>query len=251
MTLPNFLIPNARSNKAYLMASWTLIGLVLWQALKPAVFPNPLEIIQAIPTLVSDGLIDDLMVSIWTNVEALLLSVLVGLPFSYLSRVPIISTPAQFVSKLRFLSSSVFFMPFVFLLGGGHSVKVSILAMSQLTYLVTTVSDVVRNIPESRFDDARTLKMSEWLSIWYVVIRGTVAEVLDTVRGNAAMGWAMLMFVEGLIRSEGGVGVLLINFEKHVEWAQLWAVILVILLVGLAQDWLIEQLKKVSCPYAS
>jgi NitT/TauT family transport system permease protein len=113
------------------------------------------------------------------------------------------------------------------------------------------MSDVVRNIPESKFDDARTLKMSEWTSIWYVVIRGTVAEAIDTVRQNAAVGWAMLMFVEGLVRSEGGVGVLLINMEKHVEWASLWCLVLIILLVGLAQDWLIEQLKKVACPYAS
>jgi NitT/TauT family transport system permease protein len=113
------------------------------------------------------------------------------------------------------------------------------------------MSDVVRNIPESRYDDAKTLKMGEWLSIWYVVVRGTVAEAIDTVRGNAAMGWAMLMFVEGLVRSEGGVGVELINMEKHVEWASLWALVLIILMVGLIQDWLIGQVRKVACPYAS
>jgi ABC-type nitrate/sulfonate/bicarbonate transport system permease component len=124
MMLLNFLIPKAKVNKSYLVVGWTLTGLVLWQVLKPAVFPNPLEVVQAVPTLISDGLIDDLMVSIWTNAEALFLSLLVGLPFSYLSRVPILSPVVQFVSKLRFLSSGVFFLPFVFLLGGGHSIKV-------------------------------------------------------------------------------------------------------------------------------
>lgn len=113
------------------------------------------------------------------------------------------------------------------------------------------MTGVVKNIPEYRFDDARTLNMSEWLSIWYVVIRGTVAEAIDCIRDNAATGWAMLMFVEGVIRSEGGIGVMIINQEKHVEWAALWALVLVVLGVGIVQDYIIGQVRKMACPYAT
>lgn len=250
MTLPSYLTPNGKGNVSYIIVGWSLVGLTLWQLFKPAVFPNPIEILRALPTLVNDGLLTELISSLWVNLEAVFLSLVLGLPLAYMVRVPLIAPAAQFVSKLRFVSSGVFFLPLVFLLGGGHWVKLSILTLGQMFYLVTSMSDVVRNIPESRFDDARTLNMSEWLSVWYVVIRGTVAEAIDTVRGNAAMGWAMLMFVEGLVRSEGGVGVMLITMEKHVEWASLWALVLVVLMVGLAQDWLIGQVRKAMCPYA-
>jgi NitT/TauT family transport system permease protein len=129
-------------------------------------------------------------------------------------------------------------------------VKILLLTLGQLFYLVTTVSGVVRNIPEAKFDDARTLNMSEWLSVWYVVIRGTVAEAIDAIRDNAAIGWAMLMFVEGIIRSEGGIGVMMLNTDKHVNWAETYALAVTILLVGVAQDWIIGQIRKASCPYA-
>jgi ABC-type nitrate/sulfonate/bicarbonate transport system permease component len=60
-------------------------------------------------------------------------------------------------------------------------------------------------------------------SVWYVNIRGTLPQVIDAIRDNAAMGWSMLIMVEGFVRSEGGVGVLLINQEKHVNFAEVYA----------------------------
>ncbi|HVI42346.1 MAG TPA: hypothetical protein VM577_16960 [Anaerovoracaceae bacterium] len=112
------------------------------------------------------------------------------------------------------------------------------------------MAGIVQNIPQYKFDDAKTLRMSERLSVWYVVIRGTVGEAIDAIRDNAAMGWSMLMFVEGVIRSEGGVGVMILNNEKHVNFAEVYALSLAILLVGIGQDYIIGQVKKVVCPYA-
>lgn len=238
-------------HRFYTILGWIVFGLIVWQALKPTVFPSPLEVIQAIPGLVEDGLGQELWSSLWVNLEALAISALLGLPLAYLSRVPLVSPLASFVAKLRFVGSAVFFLPLLFLLSGGHWVKVWLLVLGESFYLVTTMVSVVQTIPESRFDDARTLKMSEWLAVWYVVIRGTVADALNAVRDNAAMGWAMLMFVEGVVRSEGGVGVMILNQEKHVNFAEVYALIGVIILVGVGQDWLIGQVKKVVCPYAT
>ncbi|MBX4181747.1 nitrate ABC transporter permease, partial [Candidatus Parcubacteria bacterium] len=168
----------------------------------------------------------------------------------YCCRIPLIRPIADFLGKLRFVGPSVFFLPLLFILSGGHAVKVALLTLGMMFYLITTMAGVVLNIPEFRFDDARTLRMSEWLSIWYVVIRGTVVEAFDAIRDNAAMGWAMLMFVEGVVRSEGGVGVLILNQEKHVNFAEVYAIVLTILAVGVAQDWVIGQIKKAVCPYA-
>lgn len=58
------------------------------------------------------------------------------------------------------------------------------------------------------------------------------------------------MFVEGIIRSEGGVGVMMINMEKHIEWAAFFAIAIVILVVGVLQDYVVGLLRKAACPYA-
>jgi NitT/TauT family transport system permease protein len=130
-------------------------------------------------------------------------------------------------------------------------VKVCLITLGQLFYLVTTMAGIVQNIPEYRFDDARTLRMSEWKSVWFVNVRGTVPDAIGAIRDNAAIGWSMLMFVEGVIRSEGGVGVMMYNMEKHVEFASVYAIVIVILAIGILQDWILGEVRKVMCPYAS
>ena len=251
-TYRDSLTPNASlKTKTPLLIGWGIVALILWQVFKPVVFPSPLEVVLAFPGLMSEGLLEEVLSSLFINTEALILSALIGLPICYLYRVPAASPVGQFLAKMRFVGPAVFFLPLVFLVSGGHSVKVWLLTLGQLFYLVTTMNGVVGNISESKFDDARTLNMSEWLSVWYVVIRGTVAEAIDAIRDNAAIGWAMLMFVEGLVRSEGGIGVMIINMEKHVEWASLWCLITIVVLVGILQDYLIGQVRKVACPYAT
>jgi NitT/TauT family transport system permease protein len=243
--------PNARFKQTpYLILGWAGVFTVLWTMFKPVVFPTPIEVVQAFPGLISEGMLDELFRSFSINLQAILLSAAIGLPLCYVCRVPVITPVVNFLAKLRFVGPSVFFVPLVFLADSSHTVKILLLTLGQLFYLVTTVSGVVRNIPEAKFDDARTLNMSEWLSVWYVVIRGTVAEAIDAIRDNAAIGWAMLMFVEGIIRSEGGIGVMMLNTDKHVNWAETYALAVTILLVGVAQDWIIGQIRKASCPYA-
>lgn len=117
-------------------------------------------------------------------------------------------------------------------------------------FLVTAMNTIVANIPQLRFDDAYTLKMTEWQTTFYVVVRGTASEAFDAIRENAAIGWSMLMMVEGFIRSEGGVGVLLLTQEKYMNFAQVYAIAVTIVLVGLLQDYAIGKLKEVTCPYS-
>lgn len=243
--------PNERVPLKWVVVGWSTLALVLWQAFKPTVFPGPLDVVVTLPTLWFDGVGTEVLTSLWTNMEALCLSAIIGLPLAYLSRIPIVSPIASFVGKLRFVGSAVFYLPLLLSISDAHWVKVWLLALGQLFYLVTTMVGIVQLIPEAQFDDARTLRMSEWLSLWYVNLRGTVAEAITAVKDNAATGWAMLMFVEGIIRSEGGVGVVILNAEKHVNYDQFFAVVIVIVLVGFGQDWLLTQARKAVCPYAS
>lgn len=247
----SYLTPNARpSSTSVLTAGWILVGLALWQFLRPTVFPSPIDSLLALPSLWSDGLAAEVLSSLRVNLEALVLSALVGLPLCYLTRIPILTPVTAFLAKLRFAGSAVFYLPLLLVLDSPHSVKVGVLMLGELFYLVTAMTDVVNGIEEFRYDDARTLKMSEWVSIWWVNVRGTVPAAIDALRANAGMGWSMLMFVEGAIRSEGGVGVVLMNAEKHTNYDEFFAVVLVVVGVGVLQDWLIGQIKKAVCPYA-
>ena len=61
----------------------------------------------------------------------------------------------------------------------------------------------------------------------------------------------MLTMVEGISRSEGGVGAMLLNQNKHFHLSAVFAIQLSILLLGLVQDYGIGLLRTIFCPYAS
>jgi NitT/TauT family transport system permease protein len=87
--------------------------------------------------------------------------------------------------------------------------------------------------------------------VWEVVIRGTLDRAFEAMRQNAAIGWMMLTMVEGIVRSEGGVGAMLLNEQKHFKIEAIFAIQIIILIIGLCQDYLIGVIRKIICPYAA
>jgi NitT/TauT family transport system permease protein len=70
------------------------------------------------------------------------------------------------------------------------------------------------------------------------------------LRQNAAIGWMMLTMVEGISRAEGGIGAMLLNQQKHFHLAEVFAIQLLILVVGILQDYGLGALRRVVFPYA-
>lgn len=234
----------------FIVTFWYALWIALWEMFRPVIFPSPWDVFNAFPALwMQDGLGDALLSSLTVASEALVLSAAISLPLAYLCRVPAIRPLARAVAQLRFLSPAVFFLMLLLLASNGHIVKVLMLTMGETFFLVTSMIDIVDAIPNERFDDCRTLRMSEWQATWYTVVRGTLSQAIQAIRANNAMGFASLMMVEGIVRSEGGVGVMILNNEKHMEFASLWAIATAILLVGLGMDFLISLSQLVICPY--
>lgn len=249
--LSSIFTPNGSfAPNSLLIGAWLAIFTVLWLVLMPAIFPTPLEVVLALPSLWDDGVGPELLSSWLVNFEALILSTLIGLPICYLSRTPAIVPLSTGLAKLRFTGSAVFYLPLLMVLPSAHSIKVGLLTLGELFYLVTTMSGVINSIPESRYDDAATLKMSPLKAVWYVNIRGTIPAAIDAIKDNAGVGWSMLMFVEGLVRSEGGIGVVLFNSEKHTSYDNFFAAVLLVIIVGVGQDWFLRTVRKAVCPYA-
>lgn len=233
-------------------ACWLALWLGYWTLFRPVLLPSLPEVLAALPDLwTQDGLGQELLTSWWLNLEALVLSTAISMPLAYLSRTPAIRPLAVGLSKLRFLSPGVFFLALVLVTSSGHDVKVLMLTLGESFFLVTTMVNVVGGIPAEQFDDARTLRMSEWRATWYVVVRGTLPEAIDAIRDNAAMGWSMLTMIEGIVQSEGGVGVLLVKNQRHLNMAAVYAIALAVVAVGLLDDRALGAIKSALCQWAA
>jgi NitT/TauT family transport system permease protein len=61
----------------------------------------------------------------------------------------------------------------------------------------------------------------------------------------------MLTMVEGIVRSEGGIGKLLLDERKHFSYEKVFAINIVMLVLGLAQDYIIGFIRNIVSPYAN
>lgn len=232
--------------------SQIVILLTIWTFSPFVYLPKPTEVWQAFGELWSqDGLGSELVTSLTLNIEALLLATVLSLILAYSSRLPFMRPVVSLIGKLRFLSLVGLSFFFTIMASSGHELKLYLLMFSVSVFFVTGMADVISGIEKENYDLARTLRMKEWETVWEVVVLGQTDKAFDVLRQNAAIGWMMLTMVEGLSRSEGGIGTLLLDSSKHFNLSKIFAIQLVILVLGLCQDYFLGLLKKWFCPFAA
>jgi NitT/TauT family transport system permease protein len=187
-----------------------VIALLVWVNSPFRVLPRPDEVMRALQSLwMTQGLGPELWISFKTNLEAIGWTALISLVLSYLTVIPVFRPLVAAISRGRFLSLVGFTFVFTLIFGGGHPLKTSLLVFGMTVFYVTSMASIIAQIPKADMDHARTLRMSEWRVVWEVVILGTVDKAFEVLRQNAAIGWMMLTMVEGIARSEGGVGTMM------------------------------------------
>ena len=246
--------PNAvlsRNTVRILVAVQVAVVLLLWIVTPLVLFPKPGEVLHALGDMWEQGLGGELITSFYLNLEAISLATVVSLLLAYATVMPFFRPVVALLSKLRFLSLVGLTFFFTLMTKSGHQLKLSLLVFSVSVFFVTGMADVINSIPKEKFDLARTLRMGEWRVVWEVIVLGQVDKVFDVLRQNAAIGWMMLTMVEGIVRSEGGVGTILLDQNHHFRLAAVFAIQLTILMLGLLQDYGIGLLKNLFCPYAA
>ncbi|PYU40589.1 MAG: nitrate ABC transporter permease [Acidobacteria bacterium] len=225
--------------------------LVVWATSTYVFLPKPMDVWRAFVDLwTHQGLGQELIVSFLLNVQAMAWATVISLGLAYLTVVPVFQPIVLAISKGRFLGMVGLTFFFTIIFSSGHRLKVSLLVFGVAVFFVTSMIDVVAQIAKEKFDLARTLRMGEWRVVWEVIVLGKADAAFDAMRQNAAMGWMMLTMVEGISRSEGGIGALLLNQNKHFRLEAVFAIQIAILLIGLFQDYALGLAKKFLFPYA-
>ena len=235
----------------FIIAFEVAVLLIVWATSTYVFLPKPLAVWNAFLDLWShEGLGQELITSFMLNIQAMAWATVLSLGLAYLTVVPAFRPIVMAISKGRFLGMVGLTFFFTLLFASGHHLKVSLLVFGVGVFFVTSMIDVVAQVPKEKFDLARTLRMGEWRVVWEVIVLGRADAAFDAMRQNAAMGWMMLTMVEGISRSEGGVGALLLNQNKHFRLEAVFAIQIAILIIGLFQDYALGLAKKFIFPYA-
>jgi NitT/TauT family transport system permease protein len=248
--LPNRVVD--RATASLIVAIWSGAALLLWLFSPWKTLPTPGEIWHALGELWwQRGMGPEIFTTMRLIAHATFLTVVISLLMSYATVIAFLRPAVEAASKLRFLGITGLVFPFTLATGGGYALKVALLTFGMTTFFVTSMAQVVIEIPRAEFDYMRVLGASELRILWEVVVLGTLDKALDVLRQNVAMGWAMITMVEGISRAEGGIGAMILNENKHFLLAEVYAILFVILLLGLGMDYGMGVLTNLLCPYVA
>jgi NitT/TauT family transport system permease protein len=234
-----------------LAATQAVVALLAWALSGSRTLPSPADVARAWLDLVQhQGLLVELWASVKVSLIALAVSTLAAVATACLATAPAFMPLARLAATLRFLGFAG--LTYVFMLVSGDTLvlRVSILAFGMFVFMVTALLADLAATSRSPIDHCRTLGMRHWRITGEVVVLGKADTVLDLMRQNAAVGWTLLTLVEGLTRSGGGIGAMLLNQNRYFLLAGVFAIQLTILAVGLAQDQLLSMLKDSVCPWS-
>lgn len=251
----SFFTPNKRLSKktmGFLALSQALAFFAIW-FLKPAgIFPTPSGVVKAFSELWSvDGIAVELINSFQLNLEVIFFTIIISLFLSYLTVMPFFAPLAWLFSKGRFASTVGLTFFVTVMTSGAHQLKLVLMVFLMSVFFVTSMYDTIRNTLQEELDYGRVIHKNEWGVVWDVIVLGKIDIALDILRQVAAIGWAALTMVEGLARSGGGIGVLLLNSNKYLNLDKILAIQICILLIGVLQDYAIGWFKEILCPYAA
>lgn len=197
---------------------------------------------------VEKGFSQDIGASLQLNVLALMVSFVFTLCVSYIAVLPVFRPIPFALSKGRFLGLLGLNVIFIEIFGLGLGLKVALLTFGTSVFYATSMYTIVTEIPQSRYDYARAMGLSELQIVWHVVIRGTADQMLEALRQNAAIGWMMITAVEGIVKA-GGIGDLLWHSNRNFNRGEVLAIIMVILFIGIIQDVLLRNIQLVLVPH--
>ena len=240
----------SRSTFLIMVSLQVAFTLALWQFTAGGLVPQPGKVLSAFGRLLTTRLlIDNLLTSLLLTLQAMLYSILITLLFSYLSVIPFFNGIARFIVKCRYLTLTGLIFIFTLLTKDGNQLKLSLLVFGIVPFFTTSFLSVIMHIPRQEFELCQTLGYTRWQSLREVIIIGKADQVVEIVRQNFAIAWMMITMVEGLNMSEGGIGALLIKYNKYNDLTYVLALQGVIFALGLCFDYLLGTMRHWLFPY--
>jgi NitT/TauT family transport system permease protein len=227
-----------------LIAASVLVPLLAWVSLSasgvvPGKFlPSPLQVGEALVEMARSGqLVDDALISLQRVGIGFGLAVLVSVPLGLLIG-SFQAGRALFepvIGLLRYMPASAFIPLLIIWLGLGEPSKVALLVIGVVFFNTLMTADAVRLVPADVIDVAYTLGARRGEVLRTVVIPHALPAMIDAMRVNAAAAWNFVVVAE-LIASTSGLGYRIVRSQRFLETDKIFAVLLVIGLIGLSID---------------
>lgn len=232
-----------------ILALWYLITTV--GKVPKAILPSPVDVVKCFSELhFEDLLVRNTFYSIQLNIlgylEAIVGSVLIGFliglfPFfrSLLSR---------YIDAIRFVPLAAVTGIFIAWFGIYTTMKVHFLAFGILVFLLPVVVQRIDEVSEVYIQTAFTLGATPWQKIRHVFWPHVASKLIDDIRVLTAISWTYIIVAE-LVNREKGVGAMIYLAQRQSRLDKVFAILIIIILIGILQDKLFVWLDRALFPH--
>jgi NitT/TauT family transport system permease protein len=222
------------------LAFWCVLS---YGGIIPAVIlPTPSEVLRAFPALhFEQALVRSAGWSLYRVTMGFVLSGLVAIPLGLLMG----TFPAvkhffsPLVDPLRFLPISALVPLFLVWFGIEETMKIMLLFVGTFVYLLPLVVEAVENVEDVYLQTATTLGASKWQLVHHVLVPGSLPAIGEALRVMNGIGWTYVILAE-IVNARYGLGHLITVAGKRSHVDQIFAGVLVILLIGVVTDQIIR-----------
>ncbi len=215
------------------------------------ILPTPLHVVQAYPKLLEeDNMIKHTLHSVWLNLKgyfwAILISFLIG---GLIGFIPLFNGLfAKPVDAMRYLPISALTGLFMLWFGLGDGMKVAFLAFGILVYMIPVIVQRIREVEDVHLQTSYTLGAGNWQTLRAVYFPSVFSKFMEDLRVLTAISWTYIIIAE-ILNNTGGLGSLIYWLARRDKTDKVFAVLLLIILIGILQDRLFVYLDKRLFPH--
>lgn len=234
----------AAAGVAVFMGVWCLLS---YGGIVPAVIlPSPSEVFWAIPYLhFEEALVRSALASLYRVFMGFLLAAAVAIPLGILMGTfpPVKRFFSPLVDPLRFLPISAIVPLFIVWFGIEDLQKVMFLFVGIVVYMLPLVVEAVERVDDVYLQTATTLGAARWQLVWHVLVPGSSPAVGEALRVMNGIGWTYVIMAE-VVNAPSGLGHLITVSQRYGHMDRMFALVFVILLIGVATDRFIALLNR-------
>ncbi len=216
------------------------------------IVPLPSDVAASYGDLIKeDNLFNNALRSIWLNFQGYFWAVLLCIPIGFLIGLfpvfrGLFSKP---VDALRYLPLTALIGVFIIWFGIYDEMKVAFLAFGIIVFLLPTVISRIDDVDEVYLSTVFTLGASNWQTIKTVYFPAVMSRLLDDIRVLTAVSWTYIIVAEYINKDGGGLGALIYIKRRLQQVPDMFAIILVIVLIGFLQDRIFVYISKRLYPH--
>jgi NitT/TauT family transport system permease protein len=213
--------------------------------------PSPLKVLSSFKELNSkDDIIGNSFKSIKLNLFGYLVAILISIPIGFLlALIPLFNGMfSKVIDSIRFIPLTAVTGIFIMWFGLGSEMKVLFLAFGIIVYLIPVVVQRVKEVETVYLRTVFTLGASTWQTIRTVYMPYVFSKLIDDIRVLTAISWTYITIAE-MLNKGGGLGELIWMAKRQSRIDKAFAILIVIVIIGLLQDKIFVLLDKTLFPY--